>query len=432
MISLLSLFSCNNIYNTTNSNQKSNQNTELNIEKTYIVSNEYFDPIIYESHKSNLHFENGRLIYDYYYSFQSSCSVSLYEYSVTVNFYSSNNQILDTQTINFNNNLTANSDICFKLEVTQEIYNSTKNIECSFVGNSYDKPPQFPPQKYKITFINNNGKQNTYKYIEKGKKIENPPSPTKTNCIFDTWYQDKNYKNKYDFSKSVSSNLTLYAKYQIDGVTITNKISTDIMKSIVKVYSKSYNTFLGIEKESVISQGSGFCFRINNGCYYVLTNCHVAQKKSSYDKQTITIEDYQGNTYDAYIYNNAISPSYDLACLYFQPNSTNVKSINIVSLNPLIDEDIISLGAPKGQNNTITFGNLINYKKGSLSTESSKVTFNVICHNAYINNGSSGGPILNTNLNVVGLNYAGTEDSQYGFSIPAEKINEFLDYYVYA
>ena len=229
---------------------------------------------------------------------------------------------------------------------------------------------------------------------------------------------------------------------KIDAAALTNQISTDTIRGVVKVYNKSYNTFLGIETASSTAQGSGFCFHIEDGYYYILTNCHVAQKDTSYDNQKFIIEDYQGNTYEGFLFQfkksnkvvSAISPSYDLACLYFEASSSNVKALKILSKNPASGADVISLGAPNGQSNTITFGQIAGYGGVTLadtSTTLSNVTFDVIHHSAYINKGSSGGPLLNTDLNVIGVNYAVSTSRELAYAIPAEKVIEFLKEYVY-
>ncbi len=294
--------------------------------------------------------------------------------------------------------------------------------------------------EYQVTFVSNNGASDIIVPIEAGKTVPTPTDPLKTNYLFRGWYTDSTLTQRYDFAQPVTQNLSLYAKYEIDATALTNKISTDIIKGVVKIYNKSYNSFLGIETASSTAQGSGFCFHIENGCYYILTNCHVAMKNASYDKQKITIEDYQGNTYEGYIYINpdteisAIAASYDLACLYFKPSSTNVKKLSIDASNPDVGADVISIGAPKGQSNSITYGKILGYGDIVLSDASpslSNVTFDVIGHNAYINNGSSGGPLLNADLDVVGVNYAGSESENFGASIPAEKVYEFLKEYVY-
>ena len=291
-----------------------------------------------------------------------------------------------------------------------------------------------------VTFVYNNGAADSQVRVKKGKTISTPTSPTKTNYLFCGWYTNSSLTNSYDFSQPVTRNLTLYAKYEIDAKYLTNKISTETIKGVVKIYNKSYNTFLGFETSTSTTQGSGFCFHIQDGYYYVLTNCHVAKKDSSYDKQKFTIEDYQGNTYTAYLYKNpnksksAIDPSYDLACLYFKPSSTNVIKLPIDSIDPNLGEDIISIGAPQGQSNSITYGKVTKYAPVTLSNTPaslSNVTFNVLWHNAYANNGSSGGPLLNANLKVIGVHYAGNQSTNNEYAIPVVKVNEFLKKYVW-
>ena len=291
-----------------------------------------------------------------------------------------------------------------------------------------------------VTFVYNNGAANTQVRVEKGKTVATPATPTKTNYLFCGWYSDSSLYNSYDFSRPVTQNLTLYAKYEIDAKTLTNTISTETIKGIVKIYNKSYNTFLGFETSSTTSQGSGFCFHIQNGYYYVLTNCHVAKKNSSYDKQKFTIEDYQGKTYTAYLYKNpnksssAIDSDYDLACLYFKPSSTNVIQLSMDSVNPAVGQDVICIGAPKGQSNSITYGKILHYTSITLAdtpASESNVTFDVICPNAYANNGSSGGPLLDANLNVVGVLYASSKSTDREYAIPTVKVHEFLRKYVW-
>lgn len=413
--------------------------TSSGVKISYNVNNSYFSVLTYEPHTyTNVNLQGGGTTNKYVFTCTSSCSVSLYQYTAVVKLYSSSNELLDTQTIVNLKSIDSNTNFSFDINVSRQVQLMTSYMEISFSGKSYDRPG-LNIEKYKISFVYNNGKANTSVFVEKGKTVYTPDDPKKTNYVFSGWYTDSSFINRYDFSKPITKNLTLYAKYEIDAKTLTNKISTDLIKGVVKIYNKSYNTFLGIETSSIISQGSGFCFHIQNGCYYVLTNCHVAKKDSSYNAQKFTIEDYQGKTYEGFLYKNpnksvsAIAASYDLACLYFKPTSTNVKKLSIVSSNPNINDDVISLGAPKDQSNAITYGKIYSYNKVIIpgtSTSLSNVKFDVISHNAFVNNGSSGGPLLNVDLNVVGVNYAGGS-SGVGSAIPAVKVNEFLRNYVY-
>jgi S1-C subfamily serine protease len=277
--------------------------------------------------------------------------------------------------------------------------------------------------------------------VEAGKSVSMPTDPVRKNYIFIGWFTHPLYGSRFDFSQDITENTVLYPRFELDAANITNEITKNIMQSIVKIECRSYKTFLGIpHSHTDWSQGSGFCFSAGNGYYYILTNCHVVCKEPGYDRLEINVSDYKGNEYKGYLYNNpnkrvdAISAEYDLACIYFQTKSTEVKPLTIVGKNPQKEDDVISLGAPKAQTNAITFGKVNGYQAISLDntpTYESNVTFHVISHSARINDGSSGGPLLNSDLQVIGANYASNQGSSRYYAIPAEKIQEFLKKYVY-
>ena len=111
-----------------------------------------------------------------------------------------------------------------------------------------------------------------------------------------------------------------------------------------------------------------------------------------------------------------------------------MQKLNFSYSKQAVYTDVISLGAPKSQSNSITYGKILNYRKISLKdtpASRSNVTFDVIHHDAMINNGSSGGPLLNADLEVVGVNYAGASSTKDGYAIPVDKVREFLRKYVY-
>ena len=305
---------------------------------------------------------------------------------------------------------------------------------CTLSSCNYNKK-----MVYEVTFEYNNGNSSTKVEVQEGMTISTPMDPYKENYLFEGWYLDYNLYNKYDFSLEVNNSFTLYAKYILDAAEITNKISNDLIKGVVKIYNKCYNTFLLIPYESSTSQGSGFCFHIQDGYYYFLTNCHVAVLRSGYKKQEFTVVDYQGNEYEAYLYHNpnknfsAISEGYDLACLYIKPSKTDIMELDFDNDNPSFKDDVISIGAPNGQQNTITYGKVSGYRQITLddtTPKESNVTFNVVAHNAKIDKGSSGGPLLNSKLNVVGVNYASSTDGT-AYAIPLVKVKSFLKIYVY-
>lgn len=290
---------------------------------------------------------------------------------------------------------------------------------------------------YTVSFFDDNDNLIDSVSVEAGETVSTPQSPQKKNYIFVGWSEERQYGALYDFSEKVNRNIRLYARFRLDGTSITNEISKNVMKSVVKVRTRSYSDVLfgWIETESSgWSTGSGFCFDQGSGYYYILTNCHVAAKTQGYDKVEYEIIDYKGNVYTGYLYNDAIDPAYDLAVVYFKSSNTEVTPLKIIDKNPAKGDDVIALGAPDSQSNSITFGKVNEYRQITLDnceTYRSDVNFPVIRHSAYIAPGSSGGPLLNSELNVVGVNYAVSTDNTIGSSIPAEKIHEFLQKYVY-
>lgn len=290
---------------------------------------------------------------------------------------------------------------------------------------------------HNVTFVYNNGSDNTEEKIVFGQKVKKPNNPVKENYIFLTWCSDNQCLNEYDFNQTITNDITLYAKYIADYATLTNKITTEVMKCNVTVYAKSYNTFLGIETSSQTSSGSGIIFyESSNANYYLITNNHVVEKADSYSEVTYSVEDYVGNKYNAYLKHK--EADYDLAVLYFKKGSTTLGKITLGHTNPQENDDMVAVGQPKGQSNAITYGVISRYTSINLSNtkpNESNVTFNVIKHNANINKGSSGGAILNMKLELVGINYAASEDTEgnfsAGYAIPIEKVNEFLVAYVW-
>ncbi len=212
-----------------------------------------------------------------------------------------------------------------------------------------------------------------------------------------------------------------------------NETSLEYIKSNVKIVTTGY-IGVGIFQTPVTGgQGSGVIFAENNDCFYCLTNNHVTNIDSQCTSKKYTITDYKG-----YSYNGSLicsSADYDLAVLRFSKRSDSsleLKPLNIQKTNPVVGDFVIAIGQPEGQNNTITIGNVVKYENVTLedSTDVSNVKFEVICHDAPINHGSSGGVLINLKGEIVGINYAGSVDENgdflAGYAIPIEKVIEYL------
>jgi len=74
---------------------------------------------------------------------------------------------------------------------------------------------------YTVSFNSNGGSAVQRQKVAKNGAAARPAAPAKTGYAFAGWYTDNNaFKNKYDFSKKVTKNLTLYAKWKANAYTV--------------------------------------------------------------------------------------------------------------------------------------------------------------------------------------------------------------------
>ena len=286
-----------------------------------------------------------------------------------------------------------------------------------------------------VTFVV--GEEESAVSVPLGMVVSPPKTPKAEDRIFSGWYTDAACEREYDFSTPVLTDITLYADFVLDGAAITNAITLDVMPALVTVE----NVYRTSPTTETVAQGSGFLYKIENGRAFVLTNCHVAYAEGGL--QTIKVKDFQGEEYTASLYrktllsDSAISADYDLAILTFPYTGNELCAIPFATEEAVEGQEVISLGSPQNQSHAITFGEMLGLRTVNLpesAKEESNVTFEIIYHTAAITNGSSGGPLLNGDLELVGVNYAGTapekgESFGYGCAVPLEKVLEFLALY---
>lgn len=169
---------------------------------------------------------------------------------------------------------------------------------------------------------------------------------------------------------------------------------------------------------AVESLGSGFVIHPSG---YVITNAHVVRQANK-----ITVSCVNGIEYPARII--SADSECDLAVLKITlPEGQQLPYLPLGRSDDLMPgETVIAIGNPLGYSHSLTTG-VISATHRSLKFEGGVVMRDLIQTDAPINNGNSGGPLINIKGEPIGVNTAIRPDAQnIGFAIPIDRLVEEL------
>ncbi len=181
-----------------------------------------------------------------------------------------------------------------------------------------------------------------------------------------------------------------------------------------------------LKRRSVDESGSGVLIRIaRHPGVYVLTNNHVIQQAPA-DQITISLAD-----------NRLLKPSKvwadpesDVAILRLDAADLPAAALGD-SDNVRVGQWVLAIGSPFGLNQTVTHGIISARERGQVSLGSTIRIKDFLQTDAAINPGSSGGPLINMDGEVIGINTAiashSGSNSGVAFSIPINLVKRILD-----
>ena len=224
-----------------------------------------------------------------------------------------------------------------------------------------------------------------------------------------------------------------FASKTITNVTKTEKEVTVTDTGIADAVEKVYDSVVIVEtfsKGRAFATGTGFIYKHNNGTYYILTNHHVVENGDQ-----IKIVLTNGDEVEVKV--EGSDEFADIAVLSYKTNKELTVSSIGSSVNARVGDTVFAIGAPLDSSVyswTVTRGVLSGKdREVSVSVGGSQTSdwiMQVLQTDAAINSGNSGGPLCNSNGEVIGITNmklvtSGVEGM--GFAIPIEEASTYAD-----
>jgi serine protease Do len=164
--------------------------------------------------------------------------------------------------------------------------------------------------------------------------------------------------------------------------------------------------------------GTGF-FYDSDG--YIITNNHVVE-----NARRITVHLSDGSEIEAEVV--GLDPSADIAVIKIDPAGLNVEAVDLGTSDGLkVGQFAIAIGSARGQTGSISYGHISGLGRESLNLPQTLRFQNFIQTDAAINLGNSGGPLLNIDGEVIGVNVAIVYDANsIGFAIPIDRVKKIV------
>ena len=168
------------------------------------------------------------------------------------------------------------------------------------------------------------------------------------------------------------------------------------------------------------AQGSGFVYDTSG---HVVTNEHVVEGASA-----VRVRFANGKTYDATV--TGTDPSTDLAVLEVDAPASALRPLALAdSSGVAVGDVVVAIGSPFGLENTVTAG-IVSALGRSMDAPNGYTINGSIQTDAAINHGNSGGPLLDLDGKVIGVNAQIASESGgndgVGFAIPSNTVRSIV------
>jgi S1-C subfamily serine protease len=249
---------------------------------------------------------------------------------------------------------------------------------------------------------------------------ERPPQPPRPAALTDELANDRRLQTPRSDSRLAASlppleeytpeervNIFVYEKTNRSVVHITTKLTTQ-------------ESFLSFDIPAD-GAGSGSVLDTNG---HILTNFHVIEGATE-----VKVTLFNGETYDARLVGR--DPASDIAVLRISAPKELLIPIELGDSSRLrVGQRVLAIGNPFGLERTLTVGTLSSLNRRLPSRTAGREIKSVIQIDAALNRGNSGGPLLNSRGQLIGMNTAIAsqtgQNTGVGFSVPVNTIRRVV------
>ena len=203
-------------------------------------------------------------------------------------------------------------------------------------------------------------------------------------------------------------------------VTVQNgeAVASNAPLSVNSIYQRAYRGVVEITVRTAggSAEGSGFVYDSSGN---IVTNQHVVDAA-----QSISVKFWNGKTYSAQLVGS--DSSTDLAVVKVNAPATQLYPLTLGDSSKLaVGDPVVAIGSPFGLEETVTSG-IVSALHRSIDSPANFAISDTIQTDAAINHGNSGGPLLNAQGQVIGVNAQIRSDSGdnagVGFAIPSDTV----------
>ena len=222
---------------------------------------------------------------------------------------------------------------------------------------------------------------------------------------------------------NVNTNLISLSNFSDTGVSVAQKVLPSVVGISVQY---SVNSIFSTASSTATAEGSGVIISTDG---YILTNNHVinSSSSSSSSNSSSSYELGKATSISVYLYNDETAyqakvigtdDQTDLAVIKIEKTDLTAAELGDSS-TVQVGEWCMAIGNPLGMKSSVTTGSISALNREI--TDSDGKTYTLIQTDAAINSGNSGGALVNSNGQIIGINTlkaSGTGVEGLGFAIP--------------